>query len=105
MVTCANSDTQTIEQGTHIQVVDIAYVEAHYGVFQRSVSRTINLHSIDSHQLLHAIASELLLVLLYELKANGINIFYCFCQSVSGYVVGGSCLELKWQTLTDWPKL
>ena len=57
------------------------------------------MHPINSHQLFHAVAGELLLVLLDGVKADGIDIFYRFCQSVGGHIVGCASLELKRQTL------
>jgi hypothetical protein len=33
MVTCANGNAEAVEEGAHIEVVDIADVEGDYGVF------------------------------------------------------------------------
>ena len=57
------------------------------------------MHIGDGHQLLHAVAGELMLVLLDGIEADGINIFYGLGQSVGSYVIWGASLELEWQTL------
>lgn len=33
MVTCAHGDTQTVEKGAHVEVVDVAHVERDDSIF------------------------------------------------------------------------
>ena len=80
-------------------MVDIANVELYYSILLRCIHRTVDLHAVDGHQLLHAVAGEFLLVLLDGIKTDGFDIFDGFCQSVGSYIIGCASLELEWQAL------
>ena len=118
MVTSTYGNAQAVEQRAHIQMMDVAHVEADDSIFhtgdsppvirfathrgdspQEVTQRAVDMHIGDGLQLLHAVAGEFLLVLLDGVKADGIDIFYRFCQSVGGHIVGCAGLKLKRQTL------
>ena len=88
-------DAQTIEERTHIQVMDIADIETNNRILFRYILRTINFDTFDSLKLFHAVAGQFLLMLLDGFEAEGVDIFDGFGQSVSGYIIGGASLELK----------
>ena len=76
MVTCADGNTQTIEEGAHIEVVDGADVEGNDGVLVSggtADSRTVDVHTLNSLQLFHAVAGELLFVGLNGIQAYTIQ--------------------------------
>ena len=80
-------------------MVDIANVERYYSILLRCIHRTVDLHAVDGHQLLHAVTGEFLLVLLDGIKADSIDIFDGLSQSVGSHIVGCASLELEWQAL------
>ena len=80
-------------------MVDIAHVKAHYGISQRCIHRTVDVHVGDGHQLFHTVACQFLLVLLDRVETDGVDIIDGLGQSVGGYIVGRTSLKLKRQAL------
>ena len=99
VMTCAHSDAQTVEQRSHIQVVDITDVETHDRIFLRCILRAVDLHAFDGLELLHAVAGELMLMLLDSLEADGLDIVDGLRESVSSHIVGRASLKLEGQAL------
>ena len=98
-MTRSDSYSQTIKQGTHIQMVNLTHVETHYRIFLRGIHRAIDLQPINALELLHTVACEFLFMLLNGIKADGIDIFDGFGESMCSHIIGSSCLKLKRQTL------
>ena len=80
MMTGTYSDTQTVEQGSHIHVMNITNQEADNGIFALLFTKKSD--SIDGSHLLHTVVSELLLVLGNVIHAERRNIIDGLCQTV-----------------------
>ena len=64
-MTCADGNTQTIEEGAHVEMVNVANIERNNGVLVSggtADSRTVDMHPFNGLQLFHAVAGELLFV-------------------------------------------
>ena len=94
-MTRSDSYSQTIKQRTHIQVVDITHIETDNRILFRWIHRSIDLYSINSLELIHTVAGELVLMLLDGFKTDGIDIFNRFCESVGSHIVRGSSLKFE----------
>ena len=97
MVTSAHSNTKTVEQGTHIEMMDVAYEETNHGILLLSLAKKP--HPLDGAQLLHTIMCEVTLMRRDAVKTDALNIIDSNSQSVRGDVVRRARLELQWGTL------
>ena len=97
MMTSSDSDTQTVEQCTHIHVMNISYQEADNSIFTFLLTKKSD--SIDGFHLFHTVAGQLLLVLGDVVHTESRDIIDGFCQTMSSHIVRSSSLELKRQLL------
>ena len=93
----AHGDAQTVEQRSHVEMVNIAHEEGHNGILLLGLSEETNVG--NSTELLHAVTREFLLVRLNVLHAQRLNIVDGCSQSVSSHIVGCTSFKLQGQLL------
>lgn len=96
VVTGANGDTESVEQGAKVEVVNALNVEGD-DPFPTSPVRggkSIDNKTFDGLELLEGIGGEVTFVGMNLIHTNGTDVVESDGKGVGAYVVGGSCLKL-----------
>ncbi len=99
MVACAHGYAEAVEQGAHVEMMDVANEERHDSVLARGGAEETD--AGDGLHLLHAVGGELALMSRNVVHAEGRHIVESGGKTVGSHIVGGACLKLKRQTLED----
>ena len=62
MMTRTHSYTQSVKQGAHVQMMDVAHLEGEHSIMMLHTGRTIDVHTLYLTHLLHGITGKFPLV-------------------------------------------
>ena len=80
MMACANCYAESVEQSSHIEMMNVAYLERNNGSMLLDIW-PVNLHAFHFHESLQGLICEVALVGFDGVETNRSNIIESFCEA------------------------